>query len=83
MSKLSLFIATDVANFAACGWSANAQELRVYAAGATKEVVICLTTEFTRATGIKVGPVYDTVGALRDRLLRDLCITQKPPSGGS
>ena len=70
MSKLSLFIATDVANFAAGGWSANALELKVYAAGAVKEVVIRLAPEFTRATGIKVVPVYDTVGALRDRLLQ-------------
>ena len=70
MNNLFLFIATDVVNFAAGGWSANAQELKVYAAGATKEVVIRVAPEFTRATGIKVVPVYDTVGALRDRLLR-------------
>ena len=51
-------------------WRANARELRVYAAGAVKEVVIRVAPEFTRATGIKVVPVYDTVGALHDRLLR-------------
>jgi molybdate transport system substrate-binding protein len=50
--------------------SANAQELKVYAAGATKEVVVRLAPEFTKATGIKVVPVYDTVGALCSRLLR-------------
>ena len=50
-------------------WSANAPELRVFAAGAVKEIVIRVAPEFTKATGIKVVPVYDTVGALRDRLL--------------
>ncbi|MEI7672779.1 MAG: substrate-binding domain-containing protein [Deltaproteobacteria bacterium] len=44
--------------------------LKIYAAGATKEVVIRLAPEFTRVTGIRVDPVYDTVGALRDRLLQ-------------
>jgi molybdate transport system substrate-binding protein len=65
----TLFIAADVANFADCGWSANARELKVYAAGAAKEVVVRVAPEFTKATTIKVVPVYDTVGALRDRLL--------------
>ncbi len=50
--------------------NADAQGLKVYAAGATKEVVVRLAPEFTRATGIKIVPVYDTVGALRDRLLQ-------------
>ena len=50
-------------------WSANAPELRVFAAGAVKEIVIRVAPEFTKSTGIKVVPVYDTVGALRDRLL--------------
>lgn len=48
----------------------DTQELRVHAAGATKEVVIRLAAPFTRATGIRLVPVYDTVGALRDRLLQ-------------
>jgi molybdate transport system substrate-binding protein len=70
VNDLSLSIATGVVNFTACGWSASAQELKVYAAGATKEVVVRLAPEFTRATGIKVVPVYDTVGALSGRLLQ-------------
>jgi hypothetical protein len=44
-------------------FDANAQELKVYTAGATKEVVIRIAPEFTRATDIKVVPVYDTVEA--------------------
>lgn len=59
-----------VADIAARGWSANAQEFKVYVAGAAKEVVTRVAPEFSRATGIKVVPVYDTVGALRDRLLQ-------------
>jgi molybdate transport system substrate-binding protein len=51
------------------GSSANAPGLRIFAAGAVKEVVIRVAPEFTKSTGIKVVPVYDTVGALRDRLL--------------
>jgi molybdate transport system substrate-binding protein len=47
----------------------SAQELKVYAAGAAKEVVIRAAPEFTKSTGIKVVSIYDTVGALRDRLL--------------
>ena len=47
-------------------FNANAQELKVYAAGATKEVVIRVAPEFTRASDIKVAPVYDTVGALAE-----------------
>jgi molybdate transport system substrate-binding protein len=47
----------------------SAQELKVYAAGAVKEVVIRVAPEFTKSTGITVVPIYDTVGALRDRLL--------------
>jgi molybdate transport system substrate-binding protein len=47
----------------------NAPELKVFAAGAVKEIVIRVAPEFTKSTGIKVVPVYDTVGALRDRLL--------------
>ena len=46
------------------------KKLRVYAAGATKEVVIRLAPGFTKAVGIRIDAVYDTVGALRDRLLQ-------------
>ena len=49
---------------------ANAREIEVYAAGATKEVVIRVAPGFTKATGIEVVPVYDTVGKLRDRVLQ-------------
>ncbi len=69
MSRLFLFVAAGVARFAV-GRSADTQELRVHAAGATKGVVIRLAAQFTRATGIRVVPVYGTVGALRDRLVQ-------------
>ncbi len=48
----------------------NAQQLTIYAAGAVKEAMIRIAPTVTAATGIKVVPVYDTVGALRDRLLQ-------------
>ena len=49
---------------------ANPREIEVYVAGATKEVVIRVAPGFTKATGIEVVPVYDTVGKLRDRVLQ-------------
>jgi molybdate transport system substrate-binding protein len=63
-------MATVGVNSADGGWDANARELKVYAAGATKDVVIRVAPEFAKTTGIKIVPVYDTVGALRDRVLR-------------
>lgn len=52
------------------GRDVNAQEFKVFAAGAAKEVVIRIAPEFAKATDIKIAAVYDTVGALRDRLLQ-------------
>lgn len=69
MSKLSSSIESNAGDTAGGVRRGNAPEIRVFAAGATKEVVIRIAPGFTRATGIGVVPVYDTVGALRDRLL--------------
>jgi molybdate transport system substrate-binding protein len=59
----------------AAGWAARegtgeAPILKLYAAGATKEVILRLAPGFSEATGIKIVSVFDTVGALRDRLLQ-------------
>lgn len=70
MKGLSPPVAADVAGFAGGGPFAKAQGIHVFAAGAAKEVVIRIVPGFTLETGIGVAPVYDTVGALRDRLLR-------------
>jgi len=70
MSELPSSVAAEGTERAGGGRRGNVRELKVYAAGATKEVVIRVAPEFTRATGVGVVPVYDTVGALRDRLLQ-------------
>jgi molybdate transport system substrate-binding protein len=50
-------------------WSA-ADELRVYAAGAAKHAVEAIAPAFQQATGHTLRARYDTVGALRDRVLQ-------------
>jgi molybdate transport system substrate-binding protein len=67
MSRLPQYTAPEDADRAD---AADARELHLYAAGATREVVIRVAPEFARTTGIRIVPVYDTVGALRDRVLQ-------------
>lgn len=52
-----------------CAPWAAADEIRVFAAGAAKHALASLGPVFQRATGHQVKTEYDTVGALRDRLL--------------
>ena len=47
----------------------RADELRVFAAGAAKQAMEAIAPVFQRASGHTIRPVYDTVGALRDRVL--------------
>lgn len=49
---------------------AGAEEVRVFAAGAAKHAVEALAPVFQKATGHTLRPSYDTVGALRDRVLK-------------
>jgi molybdate transport system substrate-binding protein len=49
---------------------ALADELRVYAAGAAKHAVEAIAPAFQQATGHTLRASYDTVGALRDRVLQ-------------
>ena len=49
--------------------SARADEVRVFAAGAAKQAVQSLAPAFEAATGHRIVAHYDTVGALRDRVL--------------
>ncbi len=70
MNTFTPLIPAGVANFAERGVSADAPEIRVFAAGAAREAVIRVAPAFSGATGIRVAAVYDTAGALRDRLLR-------------
>lgn len=49
--------------------SANAAEVRVLAAGAAKAAVERIAPEFERATGDSINATFDTVGALRDRII--------------
>lgn len=48
----------------------RADEVRVLAAGAAKHAVETLAPAFQQATGHTVSASYDTVGALRDRVLQ-------------
>jgi molybdate transport system substrate-binding protein len=49
---------------------AMADEVRVYAAGAAKHAVEAIAPAFQQATGHTLSASYDTVGALRDRVLQ-------------
>lgn len=49
---------------------ASADEVRVFAAGAAKHAVGALAPIFQQATGHTLRANYDTVGALRDRVLQ-------------
>ena len=50
-------------------WS-MADEIRIFAAGAAKHAVESITSAFFKATGHSLHTSYDTVGALRDRVLQ-------------
>lgn len=55
---------------AMCGPAAAAAEtLRVFAAGAAQGVLLRLEPELAKAAGAKLDTLFDTVGALRDRVL--------------
>lgn len=56
------------------GW-AQADEVRVLAAGAAKHALEAISTDFQRATGHTLKGSFDTVGAQRDRVLQS-------PAGG-
>ncbi len=60
-----------VALAAAAPFAVRAQtnEFRIFAAGATKSLVEELGARFEREAGVKLVPAFDTVGALRDRVL--------------
>jgi molybdate transport system substrate-binding protein len=47
-----------------------ADEVRVYAAGAAKHAVEAIASVFHQATGHTLSASYDTVGALRDKVLQ-------------
>jgi molybdate transport system substrate-binding protein len=47
-----------------------ADEVRVYAAGAAKHAVEAIAPVFQQATGHTLRATYDTVGALRDKVLK-------------
>jgi molybdate transport system substrate-binding protein len=49
---------------------AQTNELRIFAAGATKSLVEELGPRFEREAGVKLVAAFDTVGALRDRVLK-------------
>ena len=70
MDKPALCGAAEGAGSGGAGRRGNERALKVFAAGATQDVVIRIAPVFTGATGSEVLPVYDTVGALRDRLLQ-------------
>jgi molybdate transport system substrate-binding protein len=48
---------------------AMADEVRVYAAGAAKHAVEAIAPTFRQATGHTLSASYDTVGALREKVL--------------
>src|SRR5689334_15641740 len=54
---------------AATGTAAHADTVRLLAAGAAQGVVRRLEPDFSATSGHKLDAVYDTVGALRDRVL--------------
>ncbi len=56
---------------------AHADEIRVFAAGAAKQAVESLAPAFEKATGHTLRNQFDTVGALRDRVL------QAPPASAA
>ncbi len=51
------------------GVAAAADEVRVFAAGAVQKAVVDVASAFERASGHTVVATYDTVGALRDRVM--------------
>ena len=56
----------------ACGAARPAgaqQPLRVFAAGATKAIVEDLAPHLDHEPGVRIAPTFDTVGALRDRVI--------------
>jgi molybdate transport system substrate-binding protein len=55
--------------FVVAGQAAHAAEVRVYAAGAAQKGVQALAADFEAKTGHKIVATYDTVGALRDKVL--------------
>src|SRR5688500_15853356 len=62
-----LLIAAAIAPLAPT--AARAQDLRVFAAGAAKTLFAAVAPRFEREGGGKIDVVFDTVGALRDRVL--------------
>ena len=67
MNQLQHLIALVIAVSASL---ASADEVRVFAAGAAKHAVDALAPLFQQATGHTLRTNYDTVGALRDRVLQ-------------
>ena len=67
MNKLPAFIVVASAFFSL---PVLADEVRVLAAGAAKHAVEALAPAFQQATGHTLRASYDTVGALRDRVLQ-------------
>ena len=67
MNKLQSLVALVITIFSPL---ASADEVRVLAAGAAKHAVETLAPAFQEATGHTLRASYDTVGALRDRVLQ-------------
>lgn len=69
--KFALYRTAVVVLVLATGGLAHADTVRVLAAGAAKAALEKIAPEFQRATGHTVSASFDTVGAQRDRVLKD------------
>lgn len=66
----TLLLRAFCALLATCAPHAQADELRVLAAGAAKHAIEALAPGFERASGHTLHASYDTVGAQRDRVMQ-------------
>lgn len=84
MKRSSMLVKTTMAllAWALASGAAGAAEVKVLSAAALRPVLSELTADFERSTGHKLAIVYDTAGAVRDRIQRgdpaDVAITTTP-----